>query len=118
MIRPVRDRERFLALPFLERLADADDRREPRADRRQRLAVDDRVALPEQPPPLGMADDHVLRAGFLDHGRRHLARERALALPVEVLRRDADVRVARRVRERMHRGERRREDHLDVGDMS
>ena len=55
------------------------------------LAVDDRVGLAEQPPPLGVADDDVLRAGLLDHRGRHLAGERALALPVEILRGDADV---------------------------
>ena len=48
-----------------------------------RLAIDDRVGLAEQPPPLGVADDHVLGAGFLDHRRRHLAGERAFALPVD-----------------------------------
>ena len=34
------------------------------------LAVDRRVGLAEQPPPLGVADDHVLGAGLLDHRRR------------------------------------------------
>ena len=66
LIQPVLDLaiehgERLVALALLERLADADDRRQPGADRRQRLAVDDRVGLAEQPPPLGVADDHVLR---------------------------------------------------------
>ena len=46
---------------------------------------------------------------------RHFAGERAFALPVEVLRRDADVRVARRFGDRVQRRERRRDDDLDAG---
>ena len=59
----------------------------------------------------------VLGARFLDHRRRHFAGERAFALPVQVLRRDADVAVARRFGHRVQRGERRRDDDLDVGDV-
>ena len=81
------------------------------------LAIDDRVGLAEQTAPLGVADDHVLGAGFLDHRRRDLAGERALALPVEILRGDADVRVARGFGHGVDRRERRRDDDLDVGDV-
>ena len=58
-----------------------------RADRRDQLAVHRLVGLAEQPPPLRVADDHVLGAGLLDHRRADLAGERAFALPVEILRR-------------------------------
>ena len=81
------------------------------------LRLTDRVGLAEQPPPLGVADDHVLGARLLDHRRRHFAGERALALPVEILRRDADVRISRRFGHGVHRGERRRDDDLDVADV-
>ena len=40
------------------------------AERGHQLAVDRLVGLAEQPAPLGVADDHVLRAGFLEHRRR------------------------------------------------
>jgi hypothetical protein len=83
--------ERLVPLAFLERLADAHDRRQLRRDRRDDLAVDHRVGLAEQPPALGVADDHELRPRILDHGRRHLAGERAFALPVDILRRDGEV---------------------------
>ena len=76
-----------------------------------------RVGLAEEPPALRVADDHVLGAGLLDHRRRHLAGERALALPVDVLRRHADVRVARGLGHGVHGRERRRDDDLDVGDV-
>src|SRR4029079_12447659 len=43
--------------------------------------------------------------------------ERAFALPVEILRGDADVGVTRRLSDRMHRRERRPDDDLDVADV-
>ena len=75
-------------------------------ERRGDLAVDGRVGLAEQRPPLGVADDHVLGAGLADHRRADLAGERALALPVQVLRGDRDVAVARRFGRGVERGER------------
>src|SRR5262249_59894244 len=45
------DVERLVALALLERLADADDRRQLGGDCRERLAVHDCVGLAEQPPP-------------------------------------------------------------------
>src|SRR5262249_25070226 len=51
------------------------------------------------------------------HRRRYLAGERAFALPVDILRGDADVGVARRFGDRVHRGERRRDDDFDVDDV-
>ena len=68
----------------------------------------------EQPPALGVADDHVLGAGLPQHRRADLAGERALLLPVQVLPGDADVGVARRFGDRVQRRERRRHDDLDV----
>ncbi len=81
------------------------------------LAVDRLVGLLEQPPPLGVADDHVLGARFPQHARAHLAGERAFFLPVQVLAGDADVGVPRRFGDRVQRRERRRDDDLDVGEV-
>ena len=113
---PIEHRERFVPLALLERLADADDRRQAAGDRRGHLAVDDRIGFAEQPPPLGVADDHVLAPASLSIGG-HLAGERAFALPVDVLRGDADVRAACGSRHGLDRGERRRDDDLDAGDV-
>src|SRR5690606_15738385 len=73
--------------------------------------------LAEELSALRVADDDVLGAGFADHRPAHLAGERARRLPVQVLRGHADVRVARRLGRRVHRGERRRDDDLDVLDV-
>ena len=50
-------------------------------------------------------------------GAADLAGERALALPVQILRGDADVLFARRLGRRVQRRERRRDDDLDVLDV-
>ena len=81
------------------------------------LPVDDGVGLAEQAPALGVADDDVFGARLLDHRGRHFTGERALALPVHVLRGDADVAVARRLGHRVDRRERRPDDDLDVRDV-
>ena len=81
------------------------------------LPVDGLVGLAEQPPPLRVADDHVLGASLLQHPGADLAGERPFALPVQVLARHADVRVPRRLRHGVQRGERRRDDDLDVVDV-
>src|SRR5205823_5423325 len=81
----VEHRERLAALAFLERLADADNRRELRAKHRADLAVHERIGLVKIAPPLGVADDYVLGACFLQHRRGDLARERALTLPMNIL---------------------------------
>ena len=59
-------------------LADAQDRDQPLGERGGELARDQLVALAVQQPPLGVADDHVLAADVLQHGRGHLAGEGAL----------------------------------------
>ena len=87
----IEDGERGAGLAFGERLADADDRDEAGGDRRADLPVHGLVGLAEQGPPLRVADDHVLGAGLLDHRAADLTGERALALPVQVLRRDAQA---------------------------
>ncbi len=84
----------------VERFADADDRDETRGQRGVRLLVDGLVGVAEQRAPLGVADDHVARAGLADHRRADLAGERAFALPVQVLRADVDRAAFRGV----HRG--------------
>ena len=72
----------------------------PAGHRGVRLLVDGVVGLAEQRAPLGVADDHVARAGVADHRRADLAGERALALPMQVLRGDADRAAFRGVRRR------------------
>ena len=90
---------------------------EPGRERGDGLAIHGRVGLAEQRAALGVADDHVLGAGFADHRRADLAGERALALPVQILRGDHDVAVAGRLGRGVQRGERRREHDLHVGDV-
>ena len=63
----------------------------PAVERGVHLLVDGHVGLAEQRAALGVADDHVARAGLANHRRADFAGERALALPVQVLRADADV---------------------------
>src|SRR6185295_5054425 len=87
--------ERLVSLALIERLADAGNRREPRAERRDDLAVHHVVGLAKQRSPFRVTDDGVLRARLAHHGRADLAGERALALPVVILRGNRDVAVAR-----------------------
>ena len=99
---PIEHRQRLVAVALLERFADADDRRQRRAVSAACIFLfTRRVGLAEQRAALGVADDHVARAGLAHHRRADLAGERALALPVHVLRADGDVAVARRVRRRV-----------------
>ena len=81
--------ERLVALALVQRLADAGDRRQAGGKRRVHLPVHHRIGLAEQRPPLGVADDDVLGAGFADHRTADLAGERPLALPVKILRGNA-----------------------------
>ena len=84
---PIEHAQRLVALALLERLADAHDRRQLGAERRHEPAVDQLVGLAEEPPPLRVPDDHVLGARLAHHLGADLAGERALTLPVQVLRR-------------------------------
>jgi hypothetical protein len=95
----------------------ASDRGEPGGKRRGRLAIDRRVGLTKQRAPLGMSDDHVLGARLANHRRADFARERALAIPVSILRGNDDVAVASGLGRRVESGKRRRNHDLDVGDV-
>ncbi len=52
-----------------------------------------------------MPDDHAAASGVDEHARRNLAGERAFALPVQILRGDADGAAARGFHCRSERGE-------------
>src|SRR5581483_979066 len=76
----------LVRLALLERLADAGDDVEAGLERgggAPRHAV---VGLPEQLPPLGVADERAGDAELEEHRRRDLAGEGAFRLPVDVLR--------------------------------
>src|SRR5207244_2512580 len=111
---PIERPQRRAAVTLLERLSDADDRRQLRRDGGRQLAVHGLVGLSEQASALGVPDDHVLRARFLDHPGADFAGEGPLPIPMKILGRDADGGPVRRVGRRAHRGERRRDDDLDV----
>ncbi len=72
------------------------------------------VRLAEVLAPLGVADDRARHAELEQHRRRDLARERALELPVDVLRVDADAAVgAEALQRRLERDVRRADDDVD-----
>jgi hypothetical protein len=79
------DALRLLPLPLRERFADAEERREPGAPRGAQLGARHGVTLTEEPPPLGVADEHVLGAGVAELLGRDLAGERPLRLRVAAL---------------------------------
>src|SRR4029453_12646927 len=79
--------------------------------------VDQLVGIAKQAPAFGVSEDHELRARLLHHLGADLTSERPLPFPMRVLRRDADVGVARRLGHRVHGGEGRRNDDLHVGDV-
>ena len=95
--------ERLARVALGERLADADDGREPGAQRRARLEVHGGVELAEELAPLGVAEDDVLAADVGELGRRDLAREGALVLPEAVLGRDGDRAALQPPRDRVQR---------------
>src|SRR6185503_4607619 len=99
-------REREPLAPLLRRLADAEQRLEAVAQRRDDLAVDLLVRLTEEPPPLGVPDDDEPAAGLDEHARRDLPGERARVLPVAVLRAERDGRPRERLADRGERRER------------
>src|SRR3546814_18638833 len=65
-------------------------RSHPRLQDRLHLAVDVVVGLTEELAPLRVACDHVAHVELGQHGRGHLTGERALLLPVAVLRTQRD----------------------------
>src|SRR5262245_3193152 len=94
---------------LLERLPHAHDRRHLVFEDGLELLVHVLVRLTDQLPALGVPDDDVRDVELRQHRRAHLARERALVLPVDVLGTEQD-RDAIRLEHRLHgakRGERR-----------
>ena len=90
---------------------------EPGRDRGADFTVDGVVRFTEERAPLRVADDHPRGAGVPNHRRTHLPGEGALALPVEILRGDHDVAVARGLGGGMDGSERRGQNDLDVADV-
>ena len=64
-----------------------------------------------------MSHDRVLRACLLDHDGRDFTGERAFALPIQILRRHADLGVSRGLGDRMQRSERGSDDDFHVDDV-
>ena len=80
-----------------------------------RALVDRLVRLAEVLAALGVADDHVLRAGIDEHPRGDLARIGALLLPVGVLGARLDLRTLARLDGGGDVDRRRAADDVDVG---
>ena len=97
-------------LALLQGLADAGDDAEPGLERGVRAARGRLVGLAEVLAALGVADDRAGGAGGDQHRARDLAGERALVLPVDVLRVDAD-RAALELGDGRLKGHVRRRDH-------
>ena len=93
-----------------ERFANADDRLEAGGKGGAELASDRFVGFAEKLAALGVADDDARAARFDEHRRGDFAGERALRLPVEILRGDRDGRAARGFDGGGERGEPRRDD--------
>src|SRR5207247_2421840 len=77
---------RLAALALRQGLADAEDRRQPGPPRRPQLGARDRIVLAEEPPPLRVAHQDVLRAGVVHLLGRDFPGEGAPRLRVAVLR--------------------------------
>ena len=95
-------------------LAHARDHVESRLERSLGAKAHGLVRLAEVLPPLGVPDEGARHTELEQHRRRDLARERALELPVHVLRVDANAAVgAEPLQRRLERGERRADDDVD-----
>src|SRR5690606_41771440 len=85
---------------LLERLADAQDRNEPRGLRRLELLRNDGIALAEQRAPLRVPDDHVPAPDVGEHRARDLAGERPAAdARRDILRAEHDLAAREPVRD-------------------
>src|SRR5690606_25484753 len=89
-------------LAHVQALADADDRRHVRAERRLRLRAHQRVVLAVVLTTLRVPDDDVADAELGEHRRRDLARVGAAGVRRHVLRAVADLELVG-VDERLHR---------------
>ena len=63
-----------------------------------------------------MADDHAVATSVHQHARRNFSGERAFALPVQILRGDADGTAARGSTAAAMRGERRSDDDVAMSE--
>src|SRR3984957_7080873 len=78
-------------LAFRLRLANADNRREAGLQRRFRLGADGLISLMVIGPALGVPNDHISRAGVLEHRGRDVAGESAAGLGGAVLAPQAEI---------------------------
>src|SRR5262245_32879607 len=85
-------------LALRERLADAEDRDEPRPLRGGELRRDLRIALAEELPPLRVPDDRVPAAELAQHRARHFAGIGPGVVLAERLRAQRDPRAGERAR--------------------
>ena len=72
-------------LPLLQRLAHADDRRQPAARAASTFLFTSWLGLLKNLPPLAVAEDDVLAADVLEHGGADFAGERAFRLVIAIL---------------------------------
>ena len=102
------------ALALILELPDASDHAQAGLERVLGAQADGLVGLAEELPPLGVADDRALDAELHEHRCRDLAGERALALPVHVLRGHRDIGAGEHLNGGSERDVRRADDNVDV----
>jgi hypothetical protein len=84
------DRQGVACFPRCSRFADANDRREPRAQRRLGLGANDLIGFVVAAAALRMAKDHIARAGILEHFGGNIAGEGAVCLGMAILAAEPD----------------------------